>query len=518
MGQQNLLDLLSRRPKRKCGEVIDLTEGDGDEMITMAIDEVDEEVDAQDLDPEFETDEQDSFPEVDIPHIDPNIIPCPVCQLDIAKLTLSDRESHVELCLLQPTTHKSIIVPSIKKPKLEKQLKPRTKPIPDFKILSFKNNHKLIVDGFQFINHPNINQYFLSHYHSDHYIGLSKKWNQGLIFTSITTANLLEQIMKISKEKIIGIPFNEKFPITDNIDVILFDANHCPGGAIFLFQEYDLDRKIIKRILHTGDFRVSNQHLKDFSQFFIDEIYLDTTYLNPVYSFMPQNQVVLQTSIFINKIINDSIKKNSILNYFNNSNSNDYLIIIGAYSIGKEKLYINLAKKINSKIFITKERFKMLSCIDGFQDLNIFQTEESSSCKIHIVSINKLTDLKFLSKFQNKKIIKIKPTGWSFNTFKKPNLSIKNLSNFEILNKIITTKELIDFESQLIKQFSNSSSLNIPYSEHSSFKELCLFGSYLNWGKIIPTVNIENPIFQDWFNLWKDYKIDKSIISDYFES
>lgn len=541
MGQKNLLELLSRRPKRKYGETIDLTSDDEvevevDEMTdSMANDEM--VIKAEDIEDSIKLESETFFnslkqeddnleipldqdQELPLNEIDPNIIPCPVCQLDISKLTLSDRESHVELCLLQPTTHKSIVIPSVKKPKSElkqsRESKPRTRPIPDFKILTFKNNHKLIVDGFQFMNHPEINQYFLSHYHSDHYIGLGKKWNQGKIYTSITTANLLKQIMKISDDKIIGIPFNEKFQINDKIDVILYDANHCPGGAVFLFQEYNNKGEIIKRILHTGDFRVSYQHLKNFSQFFIDEIYLDTTYLNPVYTFMPQHQVVSKTSNFINKVVNDTIKKNSILNYF--KTKNDYLIIIGAYSIGKEKLYINLAKAINSKIFITKERYKMLNCIDGFTDIRIFQTEETPDCKVHIVSINKLTDWKFLSRFQNKKIIKIKPTGWSFNTFKRPNSSIKGLNGSEILHKTINNKEIIDFENQLTQQFSNSSSLNVPYSEHSSFKELCIFGSYLLWGKIIPTVNVENPLFNDWFTLWREFKIDKSVISDYFES
>lgn len=545
MGQSNLLDLLllSKRNQRSNkrnydGEMIDLT-SDGEDECSMANgdEKVIKDEETEKSEGLFVKEEEDNTkehsvgldqvtPEVQESDLTPDLtetIPCPVCQLNISKLTLSDRESHVELCLLQPTTHKSIVAPSPKKskpkqesskPKKPRQPKPRTKPIPDFKILTFKNNHKINVDGFQFMDHPEVDQYFLSHYHSDHYIGLGKNWNQGKIYTSKTTSNLLQTVMKIPQEKIVALPFNEPFKIHENIEVILYDANHCPGGAIFLFQEFDPEKKIIKRILHTGDFRVSLNHINLFKHIFIDEIYLDTTYLNPVYTFMPQRKVVSRSSNFIANIINQTIRKNSILNYF--KESNDYLIIIGAYSIGKEKLYINLAKTIKSKILITKDRYKMLSCIDGFTDLDIFQFEESKDCKIQIVSINKLTDLKFLSKFQNKKIIKIKPTGWSFNTFKK-DTNIKDLSFDEILQKTFINNEFKDFENQLSNQFQKSSSLSIPYSEHSSFKELSIFASFLKWGEIIPTVNIGNEFFPKWFEIWKNYELDEFVVNEYFK-
>ncbi len=124
--------------------------------------------------------------------------------------------------------------------------------------------------------------------------------------------------------------------------------------------------------------------------------------------------------------------------------------------------------------------------------------------------------MKFLSKFQNKKIIKIKPTGWSFNTFKK-DTNIKDLSFDEILQKTFINNEFKDFENQLSNQFQKSSSLSIPYSEHSSFKELSIFASFLKWGEIIPTVNIGNEYFPKWFEIWKNYELDESVVNEYFK-
>ncbi|CCH40802.1 DNA cross-link repair 1A protein [Wickerhamomyces ciferrii] len=454
---------------------------------------------------------------------------CPICSLNIENLSISNRESHVEACISIPKSTPKVIKTKPKspskttkttksKPKGGKPRVPRqSKPIPDFKILTFNNNYKLNVDGFQFQDHPSIDKYFLSHYHSDHYIGLSKKWSQGIIYTSKTTSNLLQSIMKIPSERIIGLEFGIPHDLTEQIKVTLFDANHCPGGAIFLFEEYNPKGEIIKRILHTGDFRVSKQHLDLFKDMFLDEIYLDTTYMNPVYTFMLQSLVIKQTCEFLESIINNTITKNSILNYF--TQNQDYLILIGSYSIGKEKLYIQLAKTINSKILITKERYKFLSCIENF-NLDIFTTDpKDPSAKIQIISIQKLSDNKFLSQFSSKKIIKIKPTGWSFNTFKTLTASIKNKTPQEILNQVLTpTTPSTDYKTQLLKQFQNSSSLSVPYSEHSSFKELSILGCFLKWGEIIPTVNTTNPTFQEWFNLWKDKKIDEGYINDYYKT
>ncbi len=50
----------------------------------------------------------------------------------------------------------------------------------------------IIVDNFEKgLDHPFKNLYFLSHFHGDHYKGLSSYWNYGKIYCSIKTKKLL---------------------------------------------------------------------------------------------------------------------------------------------------------------------------------------------------------------------------------------------------------------------------------------------------------------------------------------
>ena len=53
----------------------------------------------------------------------------------------------------------------------------------------------VIVDGFQYVNNDLSQHYFLSHFHSDHYMGLNKKFSSGKIYCSEVTANLVHKIL-----------------------------------------------------------------------------------------------------------------------------------------------------------------------------------------------------------------------------------------------------------------------------------------------------------------------------------
>jgi DNA cross-link repair 1A protein len=62
----------------------------------------------------------------------------------------------------------------------------RRLPIPRLKILSFPvdstNYYEISVDAFNFAPHNTIKQYILTHFHSDHYGGISKKWSYERVF------------------------------------------------------------------------------------------------------------------------------------------------------------------------------------------------------------------------------------------------------------------------------------------------------------------------------------------------
>ena len=252
---------------------------------------------------------------------DEDIITCPICNHDLSNFELYEKEAHCESCLERLNENEvplerskikcsstiiesggqidqatstisstqAIHMKSTSKPKQSGTSKKKSPPkpkkqLPRIKILKFNDGYKIVVDGFNFAPDEDISKYFLSHFHSDHYIGLKKSWEQGEVYCSEITSRLLQYKFKFPEEKINILINNERTWITDTISVIAFDANHCPGAQIYLFQEYEskTDLKIpIKQIIHTGDFRSTDSIIEGFSnEYPIDSIYLDTTYLS----------------------------------------------------------------------------------------------------------------------------------------------------------------------------------------------------------------------------------------------
>lgn len=85
-----------------------------------------------------------------------------------------------------------------------------------------------VVDGFK--NGPvvNKNNYFLSHFHYDHYIGLNKHFNK-TIHCSTITGELLKSIIRIDAKYIRTIDVGET-KVINQVEVTALDANHCPGN------------------------------------------------------------------------------------------------------------------------------------------------------------------------------------------------------------------------------------------------------------------------------------------------
>lgn len=67
------------------------------------------------------------------------------------------------------------------------------------------------------------------------YQGLTKSFCHGKIYCSLITAKLVNMKIGISWDMIQVLPINQKITIA-GIDVTCFDANHCPGALIILFE------------------------------------------------------------------------------------------------------------------------------------------------------------------------------------------------------------------------------------------------------------------------------------------
>lgn len=356
-----------------------------------------------------------------------------------------------------------------------------------------------IVDAFQCIyKSPVTKSFFLSHFHSDHYGGLNTKFDRGLIYCSPITAALVISSLRVNPKYIVPIPLNTP-TIIEGVEVTLYEANHCPGAAILLFRLPDGTLH-----LHTGDFRFDGDlpdHVALLAlQGKISNLYLDTTYANPSYSFPPQQLVISSVLDLVAPYARDP----------------HTLFLVGTYTIGKERMFLALAERFGLKFYAKPSKMKILKCLEIEAVLQEYATSNELEARIHIVpifdlSLKKLEDLldalpllpapitagnKAPPRPRWNRIIAIRPTGWAYNSPKKASAK-KNAANTSSITSFVHATSPVKRASAPVTQgISTSTSRrgaitihSCPYSEHSSFSELCTFVRSLRPRWIIPTVN-----------------------------
>ncbi len=128
-------------------------------------------------------------------------------------------------------------------------------------------NTNIIVDDFNFCKSfpKDTFIHFLTHFHSDHYEGLSPLWDYGRIYCShMTKKFILNKFPKI--KNIFAVDFYEEQNLEIKpglfVNFWLFDAKHIPGSSMLLLKGY------MGTILFTGDFRYNFDMVKENSILF----------------------------------------------------------------------------------------------------------------------------------------------------------------------------------------------------------------------------------------------------------
>lgn len=215
-------------------------------------------------------------------------------------------------------------------------------------------------------------------------------------------------------------------------------------------------------LLHTGDCRLSNVLLQKLPR--LEElrgaidVVLDTTYCNPQYTF-PQQEEALQFVI-------DAVKAED----FNPKT----LFLFGSYTIGKEKVYLEVAKALKRKIYVSATKKKILDCLQLPPEESSLLSTNDLETNLHVVPLWMVNQKHMAKTFKYYRgaydcIIGFKPTGWSHQ---------RDANATRPSGRRKTKGTLIVH--------------GVPYSEHSSFDELCRFVEWLQPKKIIPSVNSDS--------------------------
>ncbi|KAL4786221.1 cytochrome P450-domain-containing protein [Aspergillus varians] len=426
---------------------------------------------------------------------------------------------------------------------------------PFYKIIT---GFSISVDAFRYGAVDACNAYFLSHFHSDHYMGLSKSWRHGPIYCSRATGNLVRQQLKVDPKWIVDLQFETKteVPGTGGAQVTMIEANHCPGSAIFLFEKAVSSGSStrIQRVLHCGDFRASPQHVqhallrpdvvdaktgKSWQQR-LDSCYLDTTYLNPKYGFPKQSDVISACAdlcAHIDQGQYDSlghmpfqtgdakIKSKTPISQFISSGAaviksstqsepkGRLLVVIGTYSIGKERICLAIARALKSKIYAAPAKQRVCACLED-PELSSLLTDKPLEAQVHMQTLfeiraETLCDYLDSMKPHFTRIVGFRPTGW---TYRPP--AGRTLVNPPVSTVLHSPHWQTSFSMRdLAPQRGStreSACFGVPYSEHSSFRELTMFCCALRIGRIIPTVNVGNQKSRErmktWFDRWEAEK------------
>ena len=368
---------------------------------------------------------------------------------------------------------------------------------PKYKIIKTTN---LNVDGFHYANKNRCKTYFLTHFHSDHYGGIDKNWDAGTIYCSPITAKLVIQELRVDPKYIHPIQLNRPFTVVSpdclgmDVTVTLINANHCPGAILFFFtiRNPSKPKSSPITVLHVGDFRWDREFMQKNDviskicsrRIRLNELYLDTTYCDAKYNFPAQRQSI-DAALQCVKL--EGMGEN-----------NDTLFVFGAYTIGKEKIFMSVAKAFGKKIFVDGRRDKVLRTFLSEEDAKLL-TRDRNETNVWVVGLGGIVNkgLKESLDDANKRgggglrgqrysrVVGFRPSGWTYSGKKKKKDDLLQTT----LDEGSKTKEKNKAPEIVAARKSGVVSIyGVPYSEHSSFGELvdCLL--CLTPQNIVPTV------------------------------
>ncbi|XP_062007303.1 DNA ligase 6 [Rosa rugosa] len=186
--------------------------------------------------------------------------------------------------------------------------------------------------------------HFLTHAHKDHSIGISSHFSYPIYSTHLTKTLLLQHYPKLDESLFRGIEVGQSVVIDDPdgvFTVTAFNANHCPGAVMFLF-EGDFGN-----VLHTGDCRLTPEYLQRLPDKYLGKkgkkprcqlnyVFLDCTFGKYYQSFPSKHSAIQQ-------VINCIWKHPDATEVY-----------LACDLLGQEEILVDVSRTFGSKIYVDK--------------------------------------------------------------------------------------------------------------------------------------------------------------------
>ncbi|KAF2146433.1 uncharacterized protein K452DRAFT_282605 [Aplosporella prunicola CBS 121167] len=406
----------------------------------------------------------------------------------------------------------------------------------------------ICVDAFRYGAVKGCNAYFLSHFHSDHYVGLTASWKHGPIYCSKVTANLVLQQLRVDPKWVVALDWEQEteVPGTGGANVTMIPANHCPGSSLFLFEKAIGSGKNPKtqRILHCGDFRACRAHIEHpllrpdvmdavsgkTRQQKIDVCYLDTTYLDPKYAFPSQEDVIKACAdmcVSLNKERIDETDSweqmkreragKGMVNFVHKDSEpsttdtetarGKLLVVVGTYSIGKERICLGIARALNSKIYAPPAKQRICAMLED-PELSELLTTDPRAAQVHMTPLfeirgDTLADYLTSQGGAFARAVGFRPSGWSYRGpagRQTDSPQVSAVLRAPAWRSRFAMKDLVPQRGST----RQASYFAVPYSEHSSFAELTRFCCGLRIERVVPTVNVGSAKSREKMKTWCD--------------
>ena len=146
--------------------------------------------------------------------------------------------------------------------------------------------------------------------------------------------------------------------------------------------------------------------------------------------------------------------------------------MFGAYSIGKERVFMAAAAELKMKVYVDKARWKTMLCYDWPMEQQAQLTTDPFSTSLWVVPLHNINFNALVTLLKKKpscnRVVAFQPTGWTHNGGNAG-------GNKGRYGSSTNSAEISPSEIVGARRKEGHVIYSVPYSEHSSFTELVDF-------------------------------------------